>query len=73
MDWLATSVAMARAKLCFEATLSHGWLATRPASQAVATLFYFFIFYFLYHFIDLEVEPMMVIWWSIHEGPSLGI
>ena len=38
MGRLATCVAMARAKSCFEATRSHGWLAMRPASQAAATL-----------------------------------
>ena len=33
----------------------------------------FFILFLFYHFIDLEAEPMMVVWRSIHVGPSLGI
>ena len=30
-------------------------------------LFYFILFYFKFQFSDLEAEPMVVIWWSIHE------
>ena len=42
-------------------------LTCTPCSQR----FFFFIF-FLYQFSDLEAEPMMVVWRSAHEGPSLG-
>ena len=32
-------------------------------------LFYLFII----QFSDLEVEPMVVVWWSVHEGPPFGL
>ena len=48
----------------------------RPTRQHHPTelgLTHFLFFYFLYHFSDLEAEPMMVIRRSVHENPSLGM
>ena len=45
----------------------------RRLAEDATDPFFLFYFIFLYHFIDLEAEPMMVVWWSIHVGPSLGI
>ena len=54
------------------ALLMHGalWLA-EGILDAPRPLFFYF--YFLYHFIDLEAGPMMVIWRLVHECPSPGM
>ena len=39
-------------------------------TQAVIIYIYIYIYN---HFSDLEAEPMMVVWQSVHEVPSLGV
>ena len=36
------------------------------------TDFYFYLYFFI-QFSDLEAEPMVVVWQSVHEGPPFGL